>query len=363
MQSIIRQREEHDLRKNKIILLMISILLIISIAGCDGENNGDLTTQNPGPSPTASGENTEEANTAVIIGLSGPSAMGMVRLFTEINSLSDKLDVEFDIAGSADAVVKDIKEGNIDVASLPVSAAAKLYNDTEGGIRLLAVNTLGMVNLVANDELGIQSINDLKGLTVVVSGVDSMPQFVFEYILKQNGLEPGRDLTVEYQENHKETVRMIESGEIQAAVLPQPFATEAMFKNENMKSVLELSSEWEKLSPKTPQIPMECLVATTNFIEKYTSELMQLLTFYNESVNWVNEDRQGAAKLIVDFGILDDEKTAAEAIEPSNIRFIPADAAKDMVDGILKALYEYNPDTIGGEVPGDEFYFMGSQGR
>jgi NitT/TauT family transport system substrate-binding protein len=341
------------LRKHNPIFLIISILLAFTLAGCSGTGDGNTQPPEPLTSPPATEGEPPETKTAVIRGLDGASAMGMVRLFTEIRSLSDELPVDFGILDDPDEISQGLTEGTIDVAALPVTDAARLYSETDGGIRLLSVNALGLPAVISKEDAGISSLGDLKGGLIAISTNDALEGIVFEYILSKNGMDPEKDIELSYVDNPEE---LLMAGEVLAVVTGQPFATD-MAAKEGLGISIDLSEEWTALHPESEGFPAECLVATTSFVEKYRSELLQLLVFHNQSVNWVNEDRETAACLIVDFGIMDDLETAEAAIEKSGLRFIPANAAKDMVGETLEKLYGYNPKSTGFALPGEDFYF------
>lgn len=341
------------MKKNNLIFLTISIILALALAACGGTGDGNTQPPEPETSPPVTDDVTPENKTAVIRGLNGASAMGMVRLFTEIRSLSDDLPVDFGILDDPDEISRGLTGGTIDVAALPILEAARLFNETDGAIRLMAINSLGLPAVVSKEDSGISSLDDLKGGHVAIASNDRQTGIVFEYILSKNGMDPAKDLKLEYSENPEE---LLMSGDIDAIVAGQPFATE-IAATDGFTSSIDLSEEWGRLHPESEGFPAECLVAAEPFVEKYRSELLQLLVFHNQSVNWVNEDRENAARLIVDFGITDDLETAEAAIGRSGLRFIPANAAKDMVDGTLEILFRYDPESTGDILAGKDFYF------
>ena len=66
---------------------------------------------------------------------------------------------------------------------------------SEGGVVVLAVNTLGCLYLLTNQNATVTSFEDLRGKTVYVPAQN--PTFIFTYLCKQNGLNVGTDITID----------------------------------------------------------------------------------------------------------------------------------------------------------------------
>lgn len=334
------------------------LVLGLILASCGGSNTGN-TSNSPKPAtsqPVTSKEPVKKKTTAKIVGLKGPTSMGMVRLFADISSLSEYVDVEFDIVTSPETITAGLLNGKIDIAAIPTNLAALLYNKTEGEIIMLGVNTLGVLDIVADKDLGINSIEDLRGKTIGATGKGAVPEFVLKYILMENGLVPGTDVKLEFRADHSELATLVELGEVDIAMLPQPFVTTVTQKNTQLEVAIDLTDEWSKVAPEGSELTMGCLVARKEFVDNYNSELMQLLVFYNESVNWVNNFPEDAAELIVSYDILPTVEIAKAAIPDSNIRYIYSMNAKDMLTTFYEILFEFKPKSIGGAVPDDAFY-------
>lgn len=343
------------MNKKVFIVLALVLSLMVIVTACNGKDNDQPSAS---PSETAKSYAGEKVKmTAILVGLKGPTSMGMVRMFNEISSLSEFVDIEFDIVSTPDVITAGLLNGEITIAAVPTNMAAALYNKTEGNIRMLAVNTLGVIHIVADKSENIKSIDDLRGKTIVATGKGAVPEYVLNYILEKNGLIPGTDVAVEYRSDHSELATLVVLGEVKIAMLPQPFVTIVTGKNENVELALNLTNEWEKVSPEGSELPMGCLISTAEFAETYPEEVVELLTFYNTSMNWVNEEPEKAAVLIVERGILPDEKTALNAIPQSSIRFIYSQDSKEMMNTFFEILYEYNPKSVGGKIPDDDFYF------
>jgi len=284
-----------------------------------------------------------------VAALKGPTAMGMVRMMDENNS-----EYAFSISAAADEITPKLVKGEIDIAALPANLASVLYNRTEGEIRVLAVNTLGVM-YIAERGSSIASIQDLAGKTIYTAGKGSVPEYALNYILTANGLIPGEDVQIEFKAEHSECLSALLSDESAAAMLPQPFITTAMTKAEDMRVALDLTEEWDKLNSGSAMIT-GVVVARNEFIEENPDAVEEFLGDYAESVEFTNANVTEAAALVGKYDIVP-AQVAEKAIPECNIVCISGEAMLGMLPGYLEALYEQAPEAVGGKLPDAEFYY------
>lgn len=284
--------------------------------------------------------------------LKGPTAMGMIKL---MDDNSENSGFEFTIAGAADEITPALVQGNTDIACVPANLASVLYNKTEGGVKVLAVNTLGVLYIVQNGEPTIASVSDLAGKTIYASGKGATPEYALRYILTQNGLDPDSDVTIEWKSEHSECLSALVTDEGSAAMLPQPFVTTAQTKNEGVSVVLDLNSEWEALNNGSALVT-GVVIARTEFAEQYPDALNSFLEEYSASVEYVNANTADAAQLIGKFDIVP-AAVAEKALPKCNIVFISGAEMKEKLSGYLSVLYESEAASVGGALPADDFYY------
>ena len=305
---------------------------------------------------TASGE-----ETAVnVMALKGPTAMGMVQLMdsAEAGSVNGN-SYTFTIAASADEVTPKLVQGEADIAAVPANLASVLYNNTEGQVQVLAINTLGVLYIVENGD-SVQSVSDLAGKTIYASGKGSTPEYALNYILSENGIDPETDVTIEWKSEHSECVAALASDENGIAMLPQPFVTTAQTQNENLRVALDLTEEWDALQADA-EAPSALLtgvvVVRTAFAEEHPEAVNAFLDSYKESVDYVNANVTDAAALIEKYDIVT-AAVAEKALPYCNITFIEGTEMQEKLSGYLNVLYEQNPTSVGGALPADDFYYI-----
>ena len=354
----------------KFVSLTLALLLCLSLAACGGSNtsspapassNGIATLEGHTPilSTPESKPVSEPAESALlteeirIAALKGPTAMGLVWLM-------DNAIGEFTLAASADEVTPKLVQGELDIAAVPANLASVLYNNTEGQIQVLAINTLGVLYIVESGDT-VHSVEDLRGKTIYSSGKGSTPEYALEYMLSQNGIDPETDVTIEWKSEHSECVAALAAEENAIAMLPQPFVTTAQMKDENIRVALDLTEEWEKLSSTSEEkatLITGVVVARKAFCEEHPEAVEEFLSAYEKSVDFAKNDVDGAAALIGKYEIVP-EAVAKKALPYCNITFIKGSEMKEKLSSYLNTLFTQNPKAIGGAMPGDDFYYGG----
>lgn len=288
------------------------------------------------------------AESAHIAALKGPTAMGMVKMMDETT------DYDFRIMGAADEITPLLVKGEIDIAALPANLAAVLYQKTRGAIEVLNVNTLGVLYIAERGD-SVHSVSDLAGRTIYTAGKGSTPEYALNYILSENGLTPGKDVTIEYKSEHAECLAAMMNNPDVLAMLPQPFLTTAKANAEDLRTALNLTAEWNALDNGSALIT-GVVVARRAFVEENPEVVADFLTRYESSVEYVNSEPAEAAQLVEKFDIVP-AAVAEKAIPACNICFLDGKAMQKKLSGYLETLYAQNPDAVGGALPDADFYY------
>ena len=286
-----------------------------------------------------------------IAALKGPTAMGLAKMMRDHEN-DDAY--AFTIAASADAVTPALLKGETDMACIPANLAAVLYNKTEGAIQVLAVNTLGVLYIVENGD-SVQSIDDLRGQTIVAAGKGSTPEYALRYLLRENGIDPDRDITIDWKSEHAECVAALAAGQATIALLPQPFVTAAQSKIEGLRMAIDLNEVWNALDNGSALIT-GVIVARRQAVEENPEAVRAFLREYADSVAWTNENVSEAAAIIGEYDIVD-ASIAERALPHCNIVCITGAKLSEKLSGYLQVLYNADPAAVGGAMPDEDFYF------
>ena len=303
-------KEEIAMMK-KIVSLSLALLLALSLTACGSKQEAPAPAEPPvqetpvqEEAPAAS---VEAPVTTRIAALKGPTAMGLVKLMSDAPHSADGPMYDFTLAGAADEVTPSLIKGDLDMACVPANLASVLYNKTEGEIITLAVNTLGVIYIVENG-------------------------------------------------NAVQSVAALAAGSATIALLPQPFVTVAQTKIDGLRMALDLTAEWDALDNGSGMIT-GVVVARKSFVEEHPAAVGAFLQNYAASVNWANSNNADAAQLISQYGIVEAAPVAEKALPYCNIVCITGEEMREKLSGYLQVLFDANPTSVGGKLPGDDFYY------
>ena len=345
----------------KLLALVLSLALAASaLAGCGTAASSSAAASVPASSAAVSSSAPAASSTPVtpvdmrIAGLKGPTSMGMVKLMQDAEDGTAKNNYTFTIAGSADEITPKLTQGELDIAAVPANLAAVLYNNTKGAVQLLAVNTLGVIYIVEKGD-SVQSLADLKGKTIYATGKGSTPEYALKYILSKNGIDPDKDVTIEWKTEPTEVVQTLAQADGAIAMLPQPYVTVAQGQVEGLRVAVDLNQAWSDLDNGSLFLT-GVLVVRTEFAKEHPEQIDAFLKEYEASTQWVNANVADAAQLVEKYDIVK-AAVAEKAIPACNITYIAGQQMKDATTGYLQVLFDQNPKSVGGQLPDDGFYY------
>ncbi|MDR1245995.1 MAG: PhnD/SsuA/transferrin family substrate-binding protein [Clostridiales Family XIII bacterium] len=337
---------------------VIATLLALLVTGCAPRaEEPPILSEPAAESSETSSEDTPtsiEPTTIRLGGLKGPTSMGMVKLLKDAGEGKSFNACEFTLAGSADEVTPKLVNGELDIAAIPANLASVLFNNTDGKIKLLAINTLGVLYIVENGE-SITNLAELKGRTLYATGRGSTPEYVLDYLLEENGIDPENDVSVEWKSEPTEVVSLMAGNKGSVAMMPQPYVTVAQGAVENLRIAADLTKEWDALGSGSALIT-GVLVVRSDFADEYPGQINKFLEEYKASTEYVNANTADASVLIEEFDIVK-AAVAEKALPYCNITFIAGKDMKAAMQGYLEVLYDRNPQSVGGSLPGDDFYY------
>ncbi|MFV0497996.1 MAG: ABC transporter substrate-binding protein [Candidatus Fimivivens sp.] len=332
---------------NKFIIFVLALAIILS--GCNAASSSAAPSLDLPPSATAQ-------QPVAVATLKGPTAMGMVKLMAD-DATQNRY--AFAIAGAVDEITPKLIQGDIQIAAVPANLASVLYNNTQGQVQVLAINTLGVLYIVENGE-DIHTVEDLRGKTILSAGKGATPEYALNFMLRQNGIDPEKDVTITYKAEHAECAAVLDVKENTIAMLPQPFVTAAQAKNEDIRVALDLNREWAQAQENPASLVTGVVVARTDFINENPQAVADFLTAYEASVDYVTDPNniEAASALMADYAIVS-TAIAQRAIPQCNITFIAGEEMRTRLSSYLAILFDQNPKAVGGVMPDENFYFIG----
>ena len=288
-----------------------------------------------------------------VFALKGPTGIGMVGVMENHPETYN-----FNLVGAPDEIVAAVASGSADIAACPTNLAATLYNKTKGNVQLAALNTLGVLHVVSSDH-SIDSIDDLAGRKVYATGQASVPEYVIRYLLEANGLTDKVEL--EFIAEHSELATLMAAGKAEIGILPEPHVTSALMQNDQLKAVIDVTVAFEaaaKAAGTDMVLSMGCVIVRRDFAEAHPDKVEDFLDAYSESVTFVNSDIAAASELVQKHGVMPKAAVAARAIPNCHIVFIEGTQLRTQIEPLYALLHAANPASVGGALPGDDFYYV-----
>jgi len=346
----------------KILSLLLAFSLALSLAACGGSASSAASSAAVSEAASSAAASEEEEAAAPlsvteplrIAGLKGPTTMGLVNLLSMEQAGTAAMDYDLQLYGAADEIVPLLIKGELDMAAIPANLAATLYQKTSGGIQAVAVNTLGVLYVVEQGDT-VHSMADLKGRTILSTGKGTTPEYVLRYLLTANGLDPDKDVDIQYYSEATEVTAQMATTQDAIAVLPQPYVTAAGLKDDTLRVALDLNAEWDKVAD--TQLITGVTVVRKAYAEEHPDVVAAFLADYAQSVNAANTDLDGTAALCEEQGVVAKAAIAKKALPNCNIVCLTGEELKADVSGYLQVLYDADPAAVGGTLPGEDFYW------
>lgn len=290
-------------------------------------------------------------------GLKGPTSMGMAKLLDDAENGLTANTYEFTMAASANELTPKLIRGELDILAVPANVGAILYNQTQGQVELVAASTLGVLYIVEKGGQTVTDVKSLAGKTIYATGKGATPEYALTYLLAQNGLTLGKDVTVEWKSEPTEIVALMAQEDHAIAMLPQPFVTSALSQVEGLRVALDMNEEWQKVAGS--KLVTGVLVVRKDAVENDPEAFAAFMDGYAASVEAANNDLEGTAALCEEYGIIAKAALAQKALPQCNIIFETGDEMKTDLETYFNVLYAADPASVGGTLPADDFYYAG----
>ena len=340
----------------KTIAFVLALVMALSMAACAKEEVQPTTVATEAPTEavveTTAAPETEAAAAPInVMVLNGTTGFGMANLMDAAAKGEALQEYNFTVETDASNIVAALANGSVDIAALPTNAAAAVYNKTQGKVQVLALNTLGVLYLVTDGSVQVESVADLAGQTVYAPAQN--PSFIFQHIVDANGVE---NVTIDNTYAQPADLNTaVASGEVAIAVLPEPMVTVAKSKNPDLEVALDLTAEWDKVS-QPGSLVQGCVVVRKDFAAENATAVNTFLDEYCVSIEALTKDVEGTAAKIEATGIFAKAAVAAKAIPNCNVCFIAGDEMQEALSQFLTIMHGVAPASVGGSIPGEDFY-------
>ena len=305
--------------------LLVMVLMATVFTGCDKK----ASTHENSAAASQSTDSAYESKDIKVAALKGPTAIGMVKLMNDNEEKKTANNYTFQIEAAADAFTAGLIKGDVQIAAMPCNAAATLYNKSQGKISVVGINTLGVLYILDNKG-EVKSVSDLKGKTIYTTGKGTTPEYTLRYLLSSNGIDPDKDVTIEFKSEAAEVAAIMASAKEETiAMLPQPFATTVLMKNQDVRIALDVTQEWEKTAKDGSSVVTGVIVVNTEYYNNNKAAVDKFLEEYRNSVDYVNANVDEASELVEKYDI-ETQEELAKKLEESGFAVTQATISRDI---------------------------------
>ena len=255
------------MKKRLLIFFTTSLLALSLLCGC-----------------TPTKETSTDANTKVVLNEVAHSIFyaPMYVAIEEGYFAEEGIDIELVTGFGADKTMTAVLSGEADIGFMGSEASIYTYNE---GANDFVVNFAQLTQragnfLVAREEIENFSWEDLKGTYVLGGRKGGMPQMVFEYILKQHGIDPAKDLKINQSIDFGSTAAAFVDSEADYTVEFEPHAT-ALEKEGKGYVVASLGKD-------SGYVPYTAFCAKQSFIEKNPTIIQGFTNALQKGMDYVN---------------------------------------------------------------------------
>lgn len=352
--------------KRRIVAACLAACMAMALAatGCSGQGSSEQEAE---PSPQAQEDrglmgSTEpvEVNIGLII---GPPSMGLSQAIVDAQNGETYNDFDFTVTGmDYQALAASFNQGDYDIVTLPSNLGPIIYNNDElqTDVQVVSLGNLGVLYGITTDP-AIQTLDDLAGRTVYSYGEGGTPEYTIAYLMNQAGL--ADEVNVNFRSTPFEVLNLLQEEPNAVAILPQPFVEVAKLLVPGLMVPIDLTEEWDRINADTgSQVVTTATFVNREFLENHEQAVLEYLEITSQSVEWTHANVDEAASRQEDLGTFLSNDVAVDAIPQCSIVCMTGEEMKTALSGFLQALYELNPESIGGSVPGDDFYYIPPDG-
>ncbi len=291
--------------------------------------------------------------------LKGPSALAFAGAMTDEYISRMPVPVDYSVYTAPDMLIPLLVKGDLDGCILPVNVAATLYNRNPSLVKVWGICGNGMLSVVTTDP-EINTLEDLEGNKINIGGMGATPEYLFKYLLLKNGIK-NDSVETDYSLAPSEIVPAMAGGLLKTALLPEPFTTLALEKVDGSRIPFSVGQLYSQASG-FENYPMTVIVFRGDFVKENKSLIAGFIKVWEESLAWTLDNPGKAAEKAETLGLGLTKAVAEKAIPKANLVHIPSGEypagieGKKSIDYLLGLFQSFAPESIGGGVPGEDFY-------
>lgn len=193
------------------------------------------------------------------------------------------LDIELTLTSGADNVMAAVLSGDVNIGLSGSEATIYVYNKGEKDyIKTFAQLTQKDGSfIVSREKIDDFTLDDLKGKYIIGGRLGGMPEMTLEYALKQNNIDPNKDLTIDTSIEFASMAGAFIGGTGDFVALFEPLATQVVNEGYGYK-VAQLGTLTDNVPYTAYNARSSYLEENPDIIEKFDKAIQRGLDFVHE---------------------------------------------------------------------------------
>lgn len=308
-----------------------------------------------------SGDKGNTAQSLTITAPDGAPALALGKVLSGDSPNANKMNVV--VVSTTELSASAMKS---DYAIVPANLAVNLFNKGNK-VKLLSVVTNGNIYVVGN-MAGKTTFEDMVGKVVYSIGQGSVPDMIFQSILKSKGIAyESSDVAIEgkiaikYVTAGPEGVQRLmadqKKGVSSYAILGEPAVAGAISKGATEQ--FDLQSEWQEVSGESQKGFAQAVLIAVGERSNDATLNQKMIEIFEQNDDYI---LQNSASVIENIKAVYPSSSLqsslpAKVIARCNIKTLRASQNKTYIDKTFDAIMNINPQALGGKLPTDDFYF------
>lgn len=281
----------------KTLGLILTLVLVLTLAACGGKNNAAES-----PSPDAgSGTATDSPSAKPVTVKLGifknvTHAAGYIALEKEFfqKQLGEHVTIEVQAFDNGSDFSTAIATGQIDLGYVGPGPSTNQFLKSSN-FRVISGADNGGAVLVAGKDSGVTTVKDLVGKTIAIPTKGSTNEISLRLLLEQEGVKITTDNSGAQivARAPSDTLVALRQNEVHATLIPEPWGTQ--IEEEGIGKVIV---PWDQIPPNNGDYPLVILVASDKFISEHRDLAVAAVKANLEAIDYINANPDESYELI-----------------------------------------------------------------
>lgn len=283
----------------------------------------------------------------------GLPALSIVKMINNDKEIFGKK-IDYKLEKIPESLVMNFFKKESDIGIVPSNLAGQLYNKN---LNYKIIGTVGWGSFYIISRENIQNIKELKGKEIYTIGKGLTPDIMLQTILEENGINPDKDLKINYLSGGNELGPMYLAGRIDIAMVSEPVLSKIISKDNKSKINFNMNDEWKKVFKNDTGFPQSTLIMAESLLNEEPEFVSKFITKLENSIEFIYGESSDKEKYMIESKITLDMSILNEVIKRANIKFVPIGNSKEVYKLYFEKIEKINSRAIGGKIP-DEKIFM-----